>query len=588
MKTWKRVVPALWLMLAVSGLVKVYGLEQQVFFNKGIISAGVFLLGWQVSGIVWKHWQENRRNCLWGYGMALALVFTEVLGIAMRLAVDNPAVALHPAGICQMLFAAIGLAILAEPVFYRMIPVVLAPAPQRYEGVSLRNVFWGSWGCLLLGYLPCLLAFYPGLFCYDISWQWDMAVNHNYSTHHPLIHTLFSGRLLELGGQWFGSYNGGLLLHSIVQLVIFTGCLAFALRFLVKRKVHPAVVLGIGAYYLLFPFFPVLGISTTKDTIFGGLFLVSFACVCEMVEEKRFYRGWRLGAFVAVTVLMCLLRNNSIHTLCLMLGVLGLAFLVQWMRKKPVAVLGKMMGLILVCLVVSQGAYGLMERGLHATKGSEAEMLSLPMQQMARTYVRHKEEIPEEQKAALRTYFDESALDSYKYYVSDPVKAGFYVTEFRENPRAFFDLWLDLGRQFPGEYLASPLYNVMGLWYMGGDSSCYLAYEYRGSFDSTVHVVEMQSKLPWLKNIYSWFTDEHIQQYLPGISLFFYTAFYSWCVALAAGIMAAKRKYRYLVLPLILACYGFTLIFGPCILLRYFLCVILCVPILCVMTFQSR
>lgn len=593
MNRWKKAALGLWAMAAVSGLVRVYGLEDRVYFNKGVISALVFVAGWHMAGIAGKRWQENRREgrrtFLFAYGMALALVFTELLGIAMRMAAGLPkaGVALNPAGVAWMAFSAAGLAFFLEPCFHWLIGFSAAPRPERYRGIRLNRVFLGSWLVLFIGYLPCLLAFYPGLFCYDISWQWDQVVNHNYSTHHPLLHTFLSGELLELGGRLFGSYNAGLLLHSLLQLLLLTGSMAFALRFLAKQKTHPAAVLGTGAFFLLFPFFPVLGISTTKDTVFGSLFLVCFTCICDMVAERSFYRGRKMVAFLAVSVLMCLFRNNSIHGLALLSCVLLAAWVVCKIRRRPASFLGKAAVLVLACVAISQGMYGLLARGFDATKGSEGEMLSLPMQQMARVYVRHGEELSPREREGLLGYFNEEALDSYKYYVSDPVKAGFYVEGFREDPKGFFDLWLRLGRQFPGEYLAAPLYNMMGLWYLGGDSSCYVAFENRGSFDSTVHVVEADSKLPWLRDAYSWFTDGNIQKNLPGISLIFYTAFYSWCVFLSAGILAAKRRYLSLVLPLFLGCYGFTLFFGPCILLRYFLCVILCIPVLGVMTFRS-
>ena len=238
----------------------------------------------------------------------------------------------------------------------------------------------------------------------------------------------------------------------------------------------------------------------------------------------------------------------------------------------------------MVCILLSQMMFMALERSFHAEKGSKAEMLSLPMQQMARSYVYHQEEFSKEDRDELLRFFDESALLQYTYYLSDPVKNGLDMEEFELSD--FVRLWLRLGRQFPGEYVKSPLYNTMGLWYMGGDSSCYVEYRMLPPFDEE-HVVETRSKLPWLKEYYTWFTDENLQKFLPGLSIFFYTSFYSWCVVLAAGIFIAKRKYHYLILPLFLAGYGFSLIFGPCMAVRYFLAVMVCIPILAAMVFQA-
>jgi hypothetical protein len=58
-------------------------------------------------------------------------------------------------------------------------------------------------------------------------------------------------------------------------------------------------------------------------------------------------------------------------------------------------------------------------------------------------------------------------------------------------------------------------------------------------------------------------------------------------VILAAGVLLAKRKYLQLLLPLFLVSYSFTLIFGPCMIVRYFMGVMLCIPVLAAATFED-
>ena len=68
-------------------------------------------------------------------------------------------------------------------------------------------------------------------------------------------------------------------------------------------------------------------------------------------------------------------------------------------------------------------------------------MLSVPMQQMARTYVYHREELAEEEKEELAAYIPRENLEAYKYYVSDPVKAGFQAEAFESGKEEFIRLW---------------------------------------------------------------------------------------------------------------------------------------------------
>lgn len=582
--TWMSAAAAACMVAAISGIIKVYGLEDVLFFNKGIISLGVFFLGLGAAGKAWIGWYQDRRKWMIAYLMAYGLVFSEILGTAMRLEVTKGSVNLRITGAIVMAGSAVVLALLVVPFFLKLINISLKPGREYGDNRRLNRVFWAAWGILFAGYLPCILAFYPGLYCCDMIWQWWQFDSGLFSTHHPLVHTLFSAAVIELGKILGGSYNHGLFLHSLVQTLFFTGAMAYGIRFMVKRRMNRMGVVLTGLFFLLFPFFPVMGITTTKDTIFSGFFLITFADICDMVIEGRFYHGRRLVLFIINSVCMCLFRNNMIYALVVMVGVLVLFGVIKRVGKGNKRLLFKAAGLILVCILLSQVIFVALEKSLHATKGSKAEMMSLPAQQLARSYVYYQEEFSEEDREELLRFFDESALLQYTYYLSDPVKGGLKMEAFKLSD--FLRLWLKLGMQFPGEYIKAPLYNTMGLWYMGGDSSCSMGYKMSPPFDEE-HVVEIRSKLPWLKDYYSWFIDENLQKFLPGLSIFFYTSFYSWCIALAAGILIAKRKYLCLLPMLFLMCYGFSLLFGPCMAIRYFLAVMLCIPILAVIVFQD-
>lgn len=591
---------ALAVMLAASGLVRIYGLDDVVFFNKRVLSLCVFLAAFAALSAVWDDCRRNKRTFLIGYGLSAALAFTEILGMSLRLDYAVGGVEFSLLSALWMVASGLLFGLLLEPFMYRFLDFSMSSLDDRNKrggGIVsvmadwLRRVppiraFLIFWALLFAGYIPCLLAFYPGLYCYDMIWQWEQYVSGIYSTHHPLVHTMFSSWLIETGKALFGTYNRGLLLHSLVQLGIMSGCMAFAIGFLVKRRAHVGAILGTAAFFMLYPFFPVLGISTTKDVIFGSLFLAVFVCICDMLWEKSIYRGWKLAAFILLSILMCLFRNNAVYGLAMMFGCLFLTLLYRLVKKETIGRTCRIMGLILAVIVGSQCMFTVLEKELDADKGSAAEMMSLPMQQMARSYAYHQEEFTPEEKEKLLTYFSEDGLSKYKYWVSDPVKSEMNMEAFDEDPEGFLRLWVHLGRKFPSEYLKAPLYNTFGLWYMGGDSSCYIEYEMLQPFDEE-HVVETRSFLPWLKAYHSWFTDLNIQKYLPGISLFFYTSFYCWCILLLTGVILGRRRYEMLLLPLFLAGYAFTLLFGPCIIPRYCLGIMMCTPMLAVMAFQK-
>jgi hypothetical protein len=306
-----------------------------------------------------------------------------------------------------------------------------------------------------------------------------------------------------------------------------------------------------------------------------------------MLSDRKIYRGWRLAGFLLVAVLMCLFRNNALYGLAVMAGVFVLLLPLLMLKNKDVKMTLCILAITIGCILASKCMFTVLQRSLHAASGSTAEMLSVPMQQMARSYVYHQEELTPEEDALMTSFFDRDSLLRYRYYLSDPVKAGMDISFFNEHKKEFVMLWLDLFQKFPKEYVAAPLYNTFGLWYLGGDSSSYIAYEMLPPFDSE-HAVEIRSKLPWLKSWYSWFTADHLQDSLPVGSLIFYTSFYSWCILLAAFVLIVNRRYSELILPLFLACYEFSLVFGPCIIIRYCFGIILCVPVLLSAVFCRR
>ena len=562
---------------------RIYGLEDVLFFNKRFISAAVFFLAFFTLPAAAADWRKKRRTFWISCGFSAMLSFTEILGMSLRLDYAAGGVVFSVGSVLWMAGSALLFGLLLEPLMGRLMEFSI---DSRRTVFSQARVFWLAWAMLFVGYLPCLLAFYPGLYSYDMIWQWGQYVSGDYSTHHPLVHTVFSGWLIETGKALFGTYNRGLffpLSGSAIDYVrlhglggkIFGKAQSPSRGDCLDGGIFPAVSLFPGSghqhnkgRYLWLPVFGGLcmylrydvGAAVLPGMEAGGLFHAG----CSYVPVPK-QRGIRTGGDVWLS---------------------ASCFSLPLVRRQKNGALVRAMALMLAVMAGSQCMFTVLEKGLRADQGSKAEMMSLPMQQMARSYVYHQAEFTPDEKEALLTYFAEDGLLQYKYWVSDPVKAQMDMEAFDADPAGFFQIWAELGKKFPSEYLKATLYNTFGLWYMGGDSSCYMQYTMMEPFDDE-HVVETRSFLPWLKAYHSWFTDTNIQKYLPGISLFFYTSFYSWCIALCAGVLLQKRRYELLLLPLFPAAYGFTLIFGPCLIPRYCLGMILCVPVLADMAFEA-
>ena len=82
---------------------------------------------------------------------------------------------------------------------------------EKRRPLGQVRVFYGA--VIFLCWLPVFLAYYPSVFAYDAEGQLYQVIAGDYSTHHPLLHTLFMGAFFRLGGA-VGSYPFGMAVHS--------------------------------------------------------------------------------------------------------------------------------------------------------------------------------------------------------------------------------------------------------------------------------------------------------------------------------------------------------------------------------------
>lgn len=450
---------------------------------------------------------------------------------------------------------------------------------QFYQCRCLNKIFFLLWAALFICYIPCFLAFYPGIYNNDMVWQWAMYAMKHYNSHHPILHTYFAGSIFELGKNLFGSYNAGLAIHSILQLVLVSGSLAFALRYMLKTGSSKKAFLISAFFYALYPYIPVMGLSTTKDTIFSCLFLLLFLLICDMVQENQLCSGIKLPVFLSIMALCGMFRNNASYGFILVSFCLFLWSLFLKLRKRDEGILCRLALLMLVGVVLSQIGLGLLAKTFQADKGKLNEMLSVPCQQLARTYKYHKNELSEEEKEVLFAFIPEESLESYVYYISDPVKNELKEELLKAAPMEFVKLWIKIGLRYPKEYAEAFLTNTFGVWYLTGDTGSNIPYGCNVFFDSR-HVFTEESKLPGLKSFYKWFHYKNYETYLPVVSMVFYTPFFNWLVVFAFFAVIDKKRFHLLVLPLFLLCYIFTVLLGPCVAVRYLFNIILCVPAL--------
>ena len=205
------------------------------------------------------------------------------------------------------------------------------------------NIFT-DWFIIMLGWLPVLLAYYPGIFAYDASNQVSQVLTGVYSTHHPLMHTFLLGGLFKLGHA-LGSNNFGVLLYCLIQMSILAWTMVWALDYMRKKGLDRKLYLLIMAFYVFFPVNSMLAISTTKDILFAAFCLVVMIFLMKVSDEPKLWKNKGLIFIGGLGLIgMMLFRNNALYACILCCPLLCVFGKKEWK---------KYFGWIITCLVLT-------------------------------------------------------------------------------------------------------------------------------------------------------------------------------------------------------------------------------------------
>lgn len=439
---------------------------------------------------------------------------------------------------------------------------------------------------ILLCWFPVFLAYYPSVFAYDAEGQLYQVIAGDYSTHHPLIHTLFLGAFFRLGSNTFDSCSAGMAVHSVVQMILMAAAFAYTLSYLYKKGTSVYWRLLLLVFYALFPVNSILALSTTKDVLFSALVLLYTLCLYRMVRGEKTYAGAKRAewwGWLAVTVLMLLMRNNAVYA---MIGSVPFVCIGLW-KERGLCKKYLFISFLALCLFAAGNA-GL-KAVTGAQNGSPREMLSIPFQQMARTRVREEETLTPEMRQELDAYLSsEWVFAAYDPHLADPVKQRAVI---HDDPKGFLRAWIKLGMEHPQTYIDAFLDNSIGYWFLedrthaqiygiGTESGFgYLSTDNR-TMPAGYEVIE-HSYLPGLRSILEEIVSENAYQKLPVVRIMFAPAFYWWLLCLYLAVAVYRRRYRLVLPALFLVMYYLTLLLSPTVLIRYMYPFVVTVPAIC-------
>ena len=445
-----------------------------------------------------------------------------------------------------------------------------------YVYCTPKSMFVFALAVLVIFYLPAFISLYPGTLGYDGPVQLDMYFGGQPVTmHHPVFHTWLMGSLITAGEWLFGSPNAGLALYCAVQGGIVLVSLAGVFGFLRKYGVPFPALLVLLLWTAWNPYLQVITFATTKDVLFSAFFLDFLLLLMTAAEEKE-HCGKRIYILMgSAALLLCMTRNQGIY----LIAGICLFVLILCREKKILLTLA---GAVVCMLCISSVNTHL----LHIPKGDAREMLSVPVQQVARVlHAGDEADITEEQKEAVYRVIPEEGIETYSEWIADPVKSYVKTAELKKDIPGYLRLYLQLGKQNPGVYYQAFDDMVSGFFHIDKMNSEPLTFTWTFLPLTEKWGFYQEDLLHLYRRVLTGLVDPdytHARPVLHTIQplLVIFQPVASIVILFAALLAAILcRKRIVLILCLAGALYFLTMLLGPAALIRYAYPLMLLVPL---------
>ena len=446
---------------------------------------------------------------------------------------------------------------------------------KRIAGIRFKFPWWACMVFLILCWIPAWLSIFPGAFNYDAYDEWSQVADGALTSHHPVVHVLWVGGLLEKFHGLTGSYNAGIAVCTGMQMLILAGVFAYTLHFLREFQVPDIFCCFALLFYGFSPVIQLFAVSTTKDVLFTAAQLLFLLGLIRLFcrREAFFRNGWQMAFFGISAFCTMILRNNGLYIVVFTLAVAAVCCKKYWKKFLP----------ILLSVCIAYGIYtGPVYRMLHVTPGGIEEMLSVPLQQLARVYKYDRDSLKEEDLELLCQVVPEEYLEKYRATVSDFVKKGFQREAFSENRKEFVSLWCRWGVEHPFTYINSFLINTVDFWYPGAVVDGYRHADGRSSyFDYKVDEPgEEIVLLPRVHDYYEGISHDGSRQKAPFAFLVLSPGWYLVMAMAVFGYLWSRRRKQLMIAGVMLFFTMLTVLPGPMALVRYVLILYYAFPVL--------
>jgi len=565
-------------LLSFAGITALCAIANSAFFSYSF----VWILLWGICCLAGAQWMAEKKSAAakWlSWMVAAAFLFFQAVGYQLDLHGGS-----NTKSLLLCFAASIGLA----PSMAFLIMLFLKSEFRAADSdIGVTGFYWlRSSLFLFLAWFIVFLAYYPGLFAYDAHSQLEQYLNHQITSWHPPLHTFYLGFFYTLGEK-LGSYNIGFALHILSQMAILAAIYSYIIYDLRRTGCKKSWCSCFLVFLGFFPVHSILSISCTKDVLFTGFFVLAAYQIYQLWINPTLFRNYifciRLLLFI---VLACLLRNNACYGLMLFFP---FAIFLPKISKNRFGLF------FLACFVLSFSSYRVMQNLFPDYAMSTRESLSIPAQQLSRAAVilndSHTTADADETITEIKQFIP--VPRHYNAFRSDAVKAQLMLGDSSQT-KDFLKLWIRVGLRHPLTYFDAFLLNTQGMWRIDDTTHAamygyglenrqgYLLTDTKEGWQISHH-----SYFPALESLYEHLFSANEYQKLPILSLLFSPALYVWITILLTVRTILKQQWAILAVCCFSLCYSFTLLLGPCVLVRYCYFLFVCTPLSLILSFKT-
>lgn len=435
-----------------------------------------------------------------------------------------------------------------------------------------------AWLIIFVCWLPCFIASFPGVFAYDAPHQFTQFYTGNIANNQPVISSAVLYLIISLGKNIFGTYDGGVALFIIIQMLFGSFTLAYSCLFMKKVKAPVIIELGAILLYALLPVNHLFAVNATKDVYFAYFVVLVIVLLLDMIYNKeKFLLSRKKQALFCLLILLTLFyRNNGSYIFILFVPAL---FILIGRRKWLLTLV-----MVLICVLPYKFVTGYVYDYFNIGSSQISEAFSIPAQQMVNTFVNHADTFSDEEKSAFYQLFGAGTVEEYKVKYH-PRSSDYSRSHFAKVPDNYFSLYEKLGKKYPKCYVEALLNNTLGYWYpelhLPDDNAKPQKYiEYSNSTYSGIAVMSKRYNfLPELSKFYEDIGDHGSYDSVPVFSMLFSIGFYSLLYLIIILLLIYTRNYKVLIPLWYLLALWATSFAGPVVLLRYVYAILLCLPL---------